>query len=120
MIRRPPRSTRTDTRFPYTTLFRSLNNARTSLERYFKRIAGANGLRAFDQYTTRTYTNFSTLHAHLGFCQTAALIGRAALGTAKGELHRLASSRLREFRNSRSAEPTSELQSIMRISYAIS
>src|SRR3546814_11002145 len=24
MIRRPPRSTRTDTRFPYTTLFRSL------------------------------------------------------------------------------------------------
>src|SRR3546814_4445356 len=28
MIRRPPRSTRTDTLFPYTTLFRSLENAR--------------------------------------------------------------------------------------------
>src|SRR3546814_8441618 len=28
MIRRPPRSTRTDTRFPYTTLFRSLGVAR--------------------------------------------------------------------------------------------
>src|SRR3546814_347946 len=27
MIRRPPRSTRTDTLFPYTTLFRSLNHA---------------------------------------------------------------------------------------------
>src|SRR3546814_5712261 len=27
MIRRPPRSTRTDTRFPYTTLFRSLHIA---------------------------------------------------------------------------------------------
>src|SRR3546814_13997562 len=27
MIRRPPRSTRTDTLFPYTTLFRSLNTA---------------------------------------------------------------------------------------------
>src|SRR3546814_15453216 len=26
MIRRPPRSTRTDTRFPYTTLFRSLTD----------------------------------------------------------------------------------------------
>src|SRR3546814_18098437 len=26
MIRRPPRSTRTDTRFPYTTLFRSVFN----------------------------------------------------------------------------------------------
>src|SRR3546814_13387789 len=28
MIRRPPRSTRTDTLFPYTTLFRSLDDAR--------------------------------------------------------------------------------------------
>src|SRR3546814_2792475 len=27
MIRRPPRSTRTDTLFPYTTLFRSVTNA---------------------------------------------------------------------------------------------
>src|SRR3546814_16485110 len=27
MIRRPPRSTRTDTLFPYTTLFRSINEA---------------------------------------------------------------------------------------------
>src|SRR3546814_13106753 len=27
MIRRPPRSTRTDTLFPYTTLFRSIGNA---------------------------------------------------------------------------------------------
>src|SRR3546814_15637555 len=34
MIRRPPRSTRTDTLFPYTTLFRSLrvSNARARLE----------------------------------------------------------------------------------------
>src|SRR3546814_12052863 len=30
MIRRPPRSTRTDTLFPYTTLFRSLHRALTS------------------------------------------------------------------------------------------
>src|SRR3546814_7199320 len=29
MLRRPPRSTRTDTRFPYTTLFRSRPSART-------------------------------------------------------------------------------------------
>src|SRR3546814_16181565 len=29
MIRRPPRSTRTDTRFPYTTLFRSDRSAAT-------------------------------------------------------------------------------------------
>src|SRR3546814_6732348 len=31
MIRRPPRSTRTDTLFPYTTLFRSLRSTRTDL-----------------------------------------------------------------------------------------
>src|SRR3546814_5926635 len=30
MIRRPPRSTRTDTLFPYTTLFRSPDDSRTS------------------------------------------------------------------------------------------
>src|SRR3546814_17293491 len=32
MIRRPPRSTRTDTLFPYTTLFRSIINYRPSPE----------------------------------------------------------------------------------------
>src|SRR3546814_8473475 len=32
MIRRPPRSTRTDTLFPYTTLFRSPRDGRTNLE----------------------------------------------------------------------------------------
>src|SRR3546814_2043883 len=32
MIRRPPRSTRTDTLFPYTTLFRSFGNAAGRLE----------------------------------------------------------------------------------------
>src|SRR3546814_11725477 len=32
MIRRPPRSTRTDTLFPYTTLFRSLVTSRTLLD----------------------------------------------------------------------------------------
>src|SRR3546814_15660063 len=38
MIRRPPRSTRTDTRCPYTTLFRSDNKdqVRGNLERYWR------------------------------------------------------------------------------------
>src|SRR3546814_18902866 len=31
MIRRPPRSTRTDTLFPYTTLFRSLEDRRAAI-----------------------------------------------------------------------------------------
>src|SRR3546814_5152252 len=33
MIRRPPRSTRTDTLFPYTTLFRSVGQVYTTLDR---------------------------------------------------------------------------------------
>src|SRR3546814_18503089 len=33
MIRRPPRSTRTDTLFPYTTLFRSTNNELLEIDR---------------------------------------------------------------------------------------
>src|SRR3546814_20090578 len=44
MIRRPPRSTRTDTLFPYTTLFRSgwddaapLNEIRASIQRLLRR-----------------------------------------------------------------------------------
>src|SRR3546814_17482136 len=44
MIRRPPRSTRTDTLFPYTTLFRSLPAPRPSDAEHF-----ANAFHAVDQ-----------------------------------------------------------------------
>src|SRR3546814_2431852 len=70
MIRRPPRSTRTDTLFPYTTLFRS---------RMFRRC-----------------------RLHRGHRPAAVAARRAA--TAAGR---------------RSEEHTSELQSLMRISYAV-
>src|SRR3546814_6699774 len=76
MIRRPPRSTRTDTLFPYTTLFRSI----TALRHHSNP-----GLVAAGQY------------------------GRDLGGTARphhGE-------------RARSEEHTSELQSLMRISYAV-
>src|SRR3546814_3196983 len=75
MIRRPPRSTRTDTLFPYTTLFRSGSHA------------GRNGSR---QHVER-----------------AGGIRRAVAGPAS-------TSSL-----DRSEEHTSELQSLMRISYAV-
>src|SRR3546814_16705387 len=39
MIRRPPRSTRTDTLFPYTTLFRSAAEARTRDRSFVHRAA---------------------------------------------------------------------------------
>src|SRR3546814_3615255 len=73
MIRRPPRSTRTDTLFPYTTLFRSGRRVH----------AAAHG-------------------------RGAALGGQALLGAHAGEEPAL-----------RSEEHTSELQSLMRISYAV-
>src|SRR3546814_11821209 len=38
MIRRPPRSTRTDTLFPYTTLFRSLTALGQDVEMEFRRM----------------------------------------------------------------------------------
>ncbi len=78
--------------------------AYTALGGYFKRIAGkqqtAAGQTALDQYTTRTYNGFSTLHAQLGFCNTASSIGRDALSRPKGTLLLTAQTRMREFRNS--------------------
>src|SRR3546814_849813 len=38
MLRRPPRSTRTDTRFPYTTLFRSLGGNDRGVEAQFLQV----------------------------------------------------------------------------------
>src|SRR3546814_11630328 len=49
MIRRPPRATRTDTLFPYTTLFRSIrrNQKRAELMRYQGKIVEWNDARGF-------------------------------------------------------------------------
>src|SRR3546814_10515908 len=74
MIRRPPRSTRTDTLFPYTTLFRS-SRART-----MRQAATAQHVRYFQRRGTGSHVS-RTLR--------------------------------------RSEEHTSELQSLMRISYAV-
>src|SRR3546814_4392513 len=86
MIRRPPRSTRTDTLFPYTTLFRSVckeNIRRASeldVERGVKHVGAGHPL----------------MHE--------ARLGADLLGDPIEE---------------RSEEHTSELQSLMRISYAV-
>src|SRR3546814_2286823 len=92
MIRRPPRSTRTDTLFPYTTLFRS-DHARAA-----RAVPGVERQR-FDR---RLFVNFSNF-AHIGL---PSLTWRAA-------------ARCRRFAMPRSEEHTSELQSLMRISYAV-
>src|SRR3546814_4207121 len=99
MIRRPPRSTRTDTLFPYTTLFRS------RWPKVMRRVAGYN-LDIFHNQSERPYTTDNSVNlAHL-------LVG------AEGTLAytRNLTLKLSELR---SEEHTSELQSLMRISYAV-
>src|SRR3546814_3484718 len=85
MIRRPPRSTRTDTLFPYTTLFRS----------------------AQDRQHRHPFAHLQFGFRYLGLegdTQATEIIGRMAT-----VMHR----------QQRSEEHTSELQSLMRISYAV-
>src|SRR3546814_4216969 len=98
MIRRPPRSTRTDTLFPYTTLFRS--NAVTIL-------------------STPLYSNTTMA----SFMPTVGSGGQVVLMKkfdARGFLELAARERATNtMLVPRSEEHTSELQSLMRISYAV-
>jgi hypothetical protein len=78
-----------------------LADAYKALNGYFKRVNGAaKGQKAFDDYTTITYNNWSTLQAQYGFCQTASAIAKEALTRPKGQFHLVAQSRMRELRNS--------------------
>ena len=77
-----------------------LASAYTVLNGYFKRTQGAKGQKAFDDYTTSTYNNFSTLQAQYGFCQTASSIAKEALTRPKGQFYVTAENRMRELRGS--------------------
>jgi hypothetical protein len=79
---------------------RELREAYAVLEGYFRRTHGRTGPRQFDDYSTQTYNNFSTLHAQLGFCQTAARIGRELLAARRGDFYTVAAARMRELRSS--------------------
>src|SRR3546814_9642990 len=62
MIRRPPRSTRTDTLFPYTTLFRSSTRTRTTFELAATRLsADVLNLQVAASSTSKGETLFDTL-----------------------------------------------------------
>src|SRR3546814_6243069 len=96
MIRRPPRSTRTDTLFPYTTLFRSPSCLCKS-----------------------GWVNQAKRMSHI-----AISIPRVDWKPLKGCLELQSTSRLTELlplggAGVRSEEHTTELQSLMRISYAV-
>src|SRR3546814_6117157 len=88
MLRRPPRSTRTDTLFPYTTLFRS---------RLIAVAVAALTLTAGQAFAQDTSSEKGKLSYALGYD-----LGRNAVESGE-----------------RSEEHTSELQSLMRISYAV-
>src|SRR3546814_3929812 len=102
MIRRPPRSTRTDTLFPYTTLCRSIPAAARSRtdNRQFLTRAEAD-LSLFDGRFNQTFGVGYVYHR------------RRSIGPDIGATPAEPSL----FR--RSEEHTSELQSLMRISYAV-
>src|SRR3546814_2684438 len=95
MIRRPPRSTRTDTLFPYTTLFRSPQLAgvdRVECMLGVDESAGAADLLGLGHHVQRERG-------------LARALGAVDLDDAPAR--------------QRSEEHTSELQSLMRISYAV-
>src|SRR3546814_5737427 len=94
MIRRPPSSTRTDTLFPYTTLFRSLRDQGV----------GVGGVADDEDLDVLVSTGIDRL---------ALRLEDRAVGLKQiGALHVLGA-------GTRSEEHTSELQSLMRISYAV-
>src|SRR3546814_11913068 len=94
MIRRPPRSTRTDTLFPYTTLFRSLGIPVTLVSSRDRVLPGedADAAKVLEDVLTRRGMN---------------VLSRSRMESVTRDGDR------------RSEEHTSELQSLMRISYAV-
>jgi hypothetical protein len=77
-----------------------LGAAYKTISNYFKRTLKKNWQRPFDEYSTRTYNGLSTMHAQIGFCETAGKVGRLALGARRGSLHEIAANSMQEIRNS--------------------
>src|SRR3546814_1896409 len=115
MIRRPPRSTRTDTLFPYTTLFRSGRYWRA----YHARPGGCPG--NAPARLARGVAGASA--AHGGPSGARVRIRPGAAGVLRGARQGVGRPGQIAFYSSRrmlgSEEHTSELQSLMRISYAV-
>src|SRR3546814_13201576 len=76
MIRRPPRSTRTDTLFPYTTLFRSL--AVHAVQKSSERIA-AEGIRIRVTGSAQPVELVATCGDHMAFVDALVTTWRAGL-----------------------------------------
>src|SRR3546814_9108861 len=105
MVRRPPRSTRTDTLFPYTTLFRSQDRLEDDLP-----IAGDGHEEQPDRDRGERGGGD---RQHVALPQDPLIVRMA-----EGEFH-VSQPLGADMRVARSEEHTSELQSLMRISYAV-
>src|SRR3546814_2649130 len=103
MIRRPPRSTRTDTLFPYTTLFRSPGRSGTH------HLIDANGA------ACRSAMKNGKDH----FLAVFFIAVLPDVGNSPHAATRPGTQRSRLCRSARSEEHTSELQSLMRNSYDV-
>ena len=99
---------------------KELTDAYNSLTGYFKRTQPKTWQRSLDQYTTKTYNGFSTLHAQRGFCEVSGQIGREVIGAPKGKLYQVAQNRMQEFRNSLvvQADPTFRIRQGLALSPA--
>src|SRR3546814_5565182 len=127
MIRRPPRSTRTDTLFPYTTLFRStvltaLLESRPLVADIADRSALAASIAPDKVWPARDYFLAKAeeqRERHERFGDTSDNLEPNLKDGPGGlrDLHTLSWMALRSF--GRSEEHTSELQSLMRNSYAV-
>src|SRR3546814_4439760 len=111
MIRRPPRSTRTDTLFPYTTLFRSRFEVRHDLQPRRPRKS------AYSK--TARKRGWIEIQKHCDATNGPRARDKALDRACKFQIYnsRWASHPLAM--ENRSEEHTSELQSLMRISYAV-
>ncbi len=77
-----------------------LSGAFNTLTAYFQRTAGRGraGQRALDQYNTKAYSSYSTVHAQRDFCAVMGSVGRDAIFAPRGSLGSLAQQRLGEVR----------------------
>src|SRR3546814_5942865 len=125
MIRRHPGSTRTDTLFPYTTLFRSPGDG--PVDAVYRRGGGFQQAPLLLIFDGRDIDRPAVLHAGQA---DAGLVRQFVLGPDGGVVRALgpvedienigaAAQHLRIEIGQRSEEHTSELQSLMRISYAV-